>query len=70
MTEKDDELQKASEDEHQKEMIKAAFMEWLDDQVRAFGWFSIKWLTGVVIGGVLIVWLSTHGWKAPPIIAP
>jgi uncharacterized membrane protein YraQ (UPF0718 family) len=63
--------QKPDNDQHQKALVKQALKEgikeWLDEQARAFGWFSMKWIGGVVIGGLIMIWLATHGWKAPQI---
>jgi len=52
-------------DGRQKEIIKEALKEWLDEQFAKLG----RWtLTGIAAAGFFVVmylWLSLHGWRGP-----
>jgi hypothetical protein len=51
--------------EIQKEVVKEAIKEWLNEKVSQFGWFSIRTLFYVFVGGLGYAYLSTHGWSLP-----
>ena len=51
--------------ELQKEVVKEAIKEWLNEKATQFGWFSIKTIGYVVIAGIGYAWLVTHGWSLP-----
>lgn len=55
------------QDEHQKQLIKEALRELLDEQARAFGYLSLRWIGSVVLVGMITTWLISHGWKVPQI---
>ena len=52
-------------DEIQKEIVKEAIKEWLNEKAAEFGWFSLKTIGYVVIAGIGYAWLITHGWSLP-----
>jgi len=51
--------------EIQKEVVKEAIKEWLNEKVSQFGWFSMRTLFYVFVGGLGYAYLSTHGWSLP-----
>jgi hypothetical protein len=51
--------------EIEKEVVKEAIKEWLNEKVTQFGWFSIRTLFYVFVGGLGYAYLSTHGWSLP-----
>lgn len=48
-----------------KDAMKVAFKELLDERAREFGYFSIKWITTLVIGGLITFFGLKYGFKAP-----
>ncbi len=50
--------QMLSEDEI-KDAMKAAFKELLDEKAKAFGYFSFKWVSFLLVGGA-ITWVAVH----------
>lgn len=51
-------------DAETKEVLKEAIKEWLDDQVKNFGWFAIKTILGLaVIGIVYLGFIGTGHFK-------
>lgn len=55
----------AVEREYDKEVIKEALHEWLDDKYAQFGRWS---LTGIAAAALFVIaWLvlTSHGWRAP-----
>jgi hypothetical protein len=51
--------------EIEKQIVKEAIKEWLNEKVTQFGWFSIRTLFYVFVGGLGYAYLSTHGWSLP-----
>lgn len=49
----------------QKEIIKEAIKEWLNDKVTQFGWFSIRTIAYMLFGALVYGWFATHGWSIP-----
>lgn len=47
--------------EVQKQAIKEAFREFLDDKLAKFGWFSMKWICSAFIVGVCYVFCKAKG---------
>lgn len=52
-------------DEEQKELIKAAIKEWLDEQYNAVGRWFLKSLAVAAIGSFLFWYISVRGMKFP-----
>jgi len=51
-------------DAETREVLKEAIKEWLDEQVKNFGWFTIKTLLGLAAIGVLyLVFIGTGHFK-------
>lgn len=46
--------------EEQKQLVKEAFKEWLDEKYAAFGRWTLKYL-GALLFGAVIVFLVNHG---------
>ena len=51
--------------EIEKEIVKQAIKEWLNERVAQFGWFSIKTIFSVIVAGLAYAYLVTHGWTIP-----
>lgn len=50
--------------EETKEAMKEAIKEWLDDQVRKFGWWSLKTLGALALCGVVyLAFVSTGHFR-------
>jgi hypothetical protein len=47
----------------QKEIIKEAIKEWLDEMFTAFGKWSLGCLMAAAFGGVVYLALISQGWK-------
>ena len=45
-----------------KEIVKQALRELLDEQLQAFGWFALKSIVLVISVGALYLWLTYNGW--------
>jgi len=58
-------VRKKMPNEIQKEIVKEAIKEWLNEKVSQFGWFSLRTLFYVFVGGLGYAYLSTHGWSLP-----
>ena len=48
-----------------KEVVKEAIKEWLNEKVTQFGWFSLKTIGYAFIALIGYIWLSTHGFQLP-----
>lgn len=59
-----DDLERAEKNE-KKEIVKEAIKEWLDDQVRDFGYWSVKVVAGALIALVLYLATKHTGWTLP-----
>lgn len=57
----DDDEKLASRDD-QKEIVKEALKEWLDDKWAAFGKWTAKGLATMAFSALAYWYLSTHGW--------
>jgi hypothetical protein len=51
--------------EIEKEIVKQAIKEWLNEKVAQFGWFSIRTIFYVFVAGLGYAYLVTHGWSIP-----
>jgi len=51
--------------EIEKEIVKQAIKEWLNEKVAQFGWFSIRTIFYVFVAGLAYAYLITHGWSIP-----
>jgi hypothetical protein len=50
------------ERDSQKEIVKEALKEWLNDQWAAFGKWTAKGIAAMAFSALAYWWLSTHGW--------
>lgn len=57
----DDEDEEKARDS-QKELVKEALKEWLNDQWAAFGKWTAKGIAAMAFSALAYWWLSTHGW--------
>ena len=48
--------------EEEKQLLKEALKEWLDDKLSEFGWFSIKTLVIAAMGALVYFILLMNGW--------
>lgn len=48
--------------EEQKDLIKEALKEWLNEQFAAFGRWSFMGLLSVAFAALTYIWLYEHGW--------
>lgn len=48
-----------------KEIVKEAIKEWLNEKAAQFGWFSLKTLGYAFVAGIGYAWFVTHGWSLP-----
>jgi hypothetical protein len=48
-----------------KDIVKEAIKEWLNEKVTEFGWFSIKTILYACVAAVGYLWLTSHGWSLP-----
>jgi len=46
----------------QKEAVKEALKEWLNDQFAAFGKWTLTGLVSSAFVGFVYLWLAGHGW--------
>lgn len=51
--------------EYDKEVVKEALKEWLDEKLLTFGKWSLGSLGAAVLVLIVYMILTTHGWKAP-----
>lgn len=51
--------------DEQKEIVKQALKEWLDEKLAQFGWFTIKALMAIFITVTLGLWLYMQAHKIP-----
>lgn len=54
-----------AEREHDKEVVKEALKEWLDDKFLTFGKWSLGSLAAAVLVLIAYMILTSHGWKPP-----
>lgn len=47
--------------EEQKQVVKEAFKEWLDEKAAQFGKWTLKYIATSIFGAILY-FLATHGW--------
>lgn len=47
----------------QKEAVKAALKEWLDEQFATFGKWSLMSIIAMAFVGFVYLFLGAHGWK-------
>lgn len=57
----DDEQKETARDD-QKEIVKEALKEWLDEKWATFGKWTAKGLATMAFSALVYWWLSTHGW--------
>lgn len=48
-----------------KEIVKEAIKEWLNEKVTQFGWFSIKTIFYLFVAAIGYLWITSHGWSLP-----
>ena len=48
-----------------KEVVKEAIKEWLNEKVTQFGWFSLRTIGYALFALIGYAWLSTHGFEIP-----
>ena len=48
-----------------KEIVKEAIKEWLNERVTQFGWFSLKTIGYALVALIGYLWLITHGFEPP-----
>tara|TARA_R110000787_G_C13341632_1_gene438239 strand:- start:843 stop:1022 length:180 start_codon:yes stop_codon:yes gene_type:complete len=48
--------------DHEKEAIKEALSDWLDDKFAEFGRFSLKGILAVSLVAVVYLWSASQGW--------
>jgi hypothetical protein len=48
-----------------KEVVKEAIKEWLNEKVTQFGWFSLRTIGYALVALLGYLWLSTHGFQVP-----
>jgi hypothetical protein len=48
--------------DHEKEAIKEALSDWLDDKFAEFGRFSLKGILAVTLVAVVYLWSASQGW--------
>lgn len=53
------------ERQYDKEVIKEALREWLDDKFAQFGRWSLMGLAAAVLALIAYMILTTHGWRPP-----
>ena len=52
--------------EEQKEVLKEALREWLDEKFASFGKWSLGGICAILLCLLAYFWLTTHGWTPPP----
>jgi len=45
-----------------KEIVKEALKEWLDEKFATFGKWTATGLAAVMLAGLMYLWLNTNGW--------
>lgn len=53
---------RTTDKEAQKEIVKEALKEWLDEQWAAFGKWTARGLAAVAFSALAYWWLTTYGW--------
>lgn len=53
---------KAMEASEQREIVKQAVKELLAEYAKAFGWWSLRYLSVALIGAVILFILYANGW--------
>ena len=48
-----------------KDVVKEAIKEWLNEKVTQFGWFSLRTIGYALVALIGYAWLSTHGFQLP-----
>tara|TARA_R110000796_G_scaffold82281_1_gene180627 strand:+ start:148 stop:327 length:180 start_codon:yes stop_codon:yes gene_type:complete len=48
--------------DHEKEAIKEALSDWLDDKFAEFGRFSLKGILAVTLVAIVYLWSASQGW--------
>lgn len=48
--------------DEQKEIVKEALKEWLDDKLASFGLLSLNLIMATALAGLLYVFIKTDGW--------
>jgi hypothetical protein len=44
-----------------KDIVKEAIKEWLNDKVTQFGWFSLKTIAYAIFAFLGYIWIISHG---------
>lgn len=52
----------SDENEATKDAVKDAVKEWLNERVTELGWFSLKTIVVLAVGGILWLALVSAGW--------
>jgi len=52
-------------DDLDKDVVKEAIKEWLNEKVTQFGWFSLRTIGYALVALIGYAWLSTHGFQIP-----
>ncbi|HEX3643027.1 MAG TPA: hypothetical protein VHV10_17215 [Ktedonobacteraceae bacterium] len=51
--------------EADKQVVKEALKEWLDEKFMEFGKWTISGIAALVLAAIAYMILITHGWRAP-----
>ena len=51
--------------EEQKEVLKEALKEWMDEKFATFGKWSMGSIAAIFLAIIVYFWLTTHGWTPP-----
>jgi hypothetical protein len=46
-----------------KDVVKEALKEWLNEKVAEFGWWTIKGIGYLLFCALIYAWFATHGWS-------
>lgn len=50
--------------EEQKQLVKDALKEWLDEKWSALGKWSAKGIAAMILSALAYLWLTQHGWRS------
>ena len=48
-----------------KDVIKEALKEWLNEKLSDFGWWTLKGIGYIIFGGFMYARFATNGWNLP-----
>ncbi len=52
-------------DQEQKDIVKQAIKEWMDERLREFGWWSLKTLAIAALTVLLFAYVKVKGFSFP-----